>query len=591
MSANLLASPYPLFVDTDGTPLKGGQIYVGTTGQNPATSPIALYWDEAMTQAASQPLSVRGGCIVRSGTPARVYFAEDDASMMVQSDSGRVVFFSSSVSSNATIRSDLANTAVGKGSKLIAFIQRLTGAVARWVEDKLSESVSVRDFGAKGDGTTDDTSAIQAAINAVNAAGGGVLCVPRGTYIVGALTMKPKVRLIGDGQESTILQSSHTGPGLKMSSTINSSVSVQTSVENLQIKNTNASNTDGAYADVGGTFVNFFNVYFNGFKYGLILDQTELATVRQCQFANNKRAGLWLVNGSEYTTGALGLFTNRIAVTECQFNEGATAYCVIDDGGYAHSFKDNNFNGGLNSMLIAAVEPITIADNEFESAAGTNIIFSGTTAGGVSVGQSINALLQSNIIVPQAGQSCISCVSGPAELVMVNNSLGNSTAAKIIGLSLVARFVDLGNHNLGGPFSTGTPTTQFRDADTGSFTPVITFGGASVGITYGTQLGTYSRMGKTVSFSIHITLTSKGTSTGSMAISGLPYTSTAGVTQPANPGFATGIVSASSLAGWILPGTSSIQMQNAQVNYTATLSDANVSNTTTLMITGTYLAA
>ena len=44
---------------------------------------------------------------------------------------------------------------------------------------------NVRDFGALGDGSTDDTTAIQNAINACNAAGGGVVYFPDGVYIVG----------------------------------------------------------------------------------------------------------------------------------------------------------------------------------------------------------------------------------------------------------------------------------------------------------------------------------------------------------------------------------------------------------------------
>lgn len=61
------------------------------------------------------------------------------------------------------------------------------------------------------------------------------------------------------------------------------------------------------------------------------------------------------------------------------------------------------------------------------------------------------------------------------------------------------------------------------DSPNSTWTPVISFGGGSTGITYSSQSGIHFRNGDLVFFTLQITLTSKGTSTGSVLISGLPY--------------------------------------------------------------------
>ena len=74
----------------------------------------------------------------------------------------------------------------------------------------------------------------------------------------------------------------------------------------------------------------------------------------------------------------------------------------------------------------------------------------------------------------------------------------------------------------------GTSTSELLDDyEEGTFTPSVTFGGNSVGVTYtALRNGVYTRIGRLVHCYVAIQLTSKGSSTGNVFIEGLPFTAT-----------------------------------------------------------------
>jgi hypothetical protein len=96
-----------------------------------------------------------------------------------------------------------ASLASSQGSSLVGYLPA-NGPPSRTVQSKLRDVVSVKDFGAVGDGTTDDTTALQAAIAYCENAtqyGGRALYIPGGRYkISAALTLsKEFITIFGDG--------------------------------------------------------------------------------------------------------------------------------------------------------------------------------------------------------------------------------------------------------------------------------------------------------------------------------------------------------------------------------------------------------
>jgi Pectate lyase superfamily protein len=67
------------------------------------------------------------------------------------------------------------------------------------VDDDRKAIVDIRSTGATGNGVTDDTAAVQSAVDQVIAAGGGVVRVPPGTYMVTSVTIAPGLSFIGEG--------------------------------------------------------------------------------------------------------------------------------------------------------------------------------------------------------------------------------------------------------------------------------------------------------------------------------------------------------------------------------------------------------
>ena len=140
---------------------------------------------------------------------------------------------------------------------------------------------NVQNFGAKGDGLTDDTAAIQSAIDAAAAAGGGQVYMPTGTYIVsggvepsdGCLMLKSNVYLYGDGMGATNVKVAD-GSDTKITGVIRSAYGEEThdfGISNLTIDG----NRDSTTGKIDGWF-NGFIPGKEGYDSNVTIDSVEI---------------------------------------------------------------------------------------------------------------------------------------------------------------------------------------------------------------------------------------------------------------------------------------------------------------------------
>ena len=184
----------------NGSPLVGGTLTTYLAG---TTTPVATYQDMALTIANTNPITLdaRGECVLWLDSAIVYKFVLKDGAGVIQWTQDSISGAASQAAGAFVKGSDLA--AVG-GAALVGFKQPGAGAVARTVLSKFSETVSVKDFGAVGDGVTADAAAFAAAIASV-ATTGQAIYVPAGVYKIGTkLATTGNLNMFGDG-DSTVL--------------------------------------------------------------------------------------------------------------------------------------------------------------------------------------------------------------------------------------------------------------------------------------------------------------------------------------------------------------------------------------------------
>jgi hypothetical protein len=175
------------------------------------------------------------------------------------------------------------------------FLQSGTGAVSRTIQDRLRDSISIKDFGAVGDGVTDDTAAFAAALLVTPVRN---IFVPCGTYNVTTLTISV---------EGSMLQGGGWGCTTIRSTTSNQPVIKNTAGHYVTVRDMSVDRTVTATA--GGYGLDFSSTTDHGLISGLYVanqyDGVYLGTTAYSIFENTKIT-------SSYRHGVYGLSTQGV---------------------------------------------------------------------------------------------------------------------------------------------------------------------------------------------------------------------------------------------------------------------------------------
>lgn len=212
MSNILVTNPHqPFTLPNQFRAVFNGYIYCGTVDAvDPSVSQVQVYLlNEDNTRIpVAQPIRTNaGGFLVYNGQPAR-FVTDANHSLLVQDFNQVQLWYEPDMSvvdpeSAIDFVFDELNDA--DGSSLVGFIQAGIGAVPRTAQDKMRENVSVKDYGAVGDGVAIDTPAFNAAMAAL-APGGNLHLEPGKTYLLNAtLVLTKPINIIGGSKENTTL--------------------------------------------------------------------------------------------------------------------------------------------------------------------------------------------------------------------------------------------------------------------------------------------------------------------------------------------------------------------------------------------------
>lgn len=402
---------YPKFQspDLNGLNLSGGKVYFYISG---TTTPKDTYSDDILFTKNTNPviLNSRGEADIYLDGEYKVILKDADDAEIWTADNFSIFGDSEAIKSyaniaalraitavpsitDATIRGyyadgdggsgfiywDAVSTETDNGATIFKATVITTG---RWKRN-LPGVLSVKQAGAKGNGSTDDTLAIQAAIDAI-AIPGGIVFLPEGNYITtdqgsgyALLIVNHNVKLHGEGGLAKGNNAIEVGSTIiKYNSTSGSCLKLGAGVFSLygtEVKGiTFAGTQDGRFYFATNTSI------------GIELDKAnQMTVIRDCGFVllktgihahNSSLLNRYINNSYYYSYRGIELLdvSNSSTVAESQF--GHCTYGILVQDSNDIGIRDNEFIRCTSEMIMLGGGALSVTSfkNRIETEVGTS---------------------------------------------------------------------------------------------------------------------------------------------------------------------------------------------------------------------------
>jgi len=251
--------------------------------------------------------------------------------------------------------------------------------VTRSLQSVLDDNVSVRDFGTKGDGVTDDTLALNRAIqqiyvSSLNGTHRNVqrtIKIPAGTYIISSpILIPPNVTLVGDGKNNTVIQATAGTVFSIVDSLFQSGTNIGTNGATLpsvisirDLSAQTASTTAPTVLINTATDVTFDNVKFIGGNYSLSI--TGASSYIKLNYSFFSGAAVKSIYVDPAVTGLVAR-TNYFDTTNVTLPSGTTTISTLTAGAGVVKYQiTNGANYRIGELKYNNSNGVTKFDDEY----------------------------------------------------------------------------------------------------------------------------------------------------------------------------------------------------------------------------------